>query len=210
MSLTSKQYHHGDLKAAVLDRAAEIIATDGLEALSLRGIARDLGVSHGAPNRHLRNKAELLANLAANGWHKITTATLEAAEAGAAQHPSARLNAMGRGFLSWALQNPSLFQTITHPDVWRHADSALRAAQEDFRATIRQAIEAAQGAGRHPDVNRSALLLYTNAVAFGAAMLMANPQLSPMTDHMDLNSLINTVIDMAVPVDSNGTTGHSS
>ena len=122
MSLTSKQYHHGDLKAAVLDRAAEIIATDGLEALSLRGIARDLGVSHGAPNRHFSNKAELLANLAANGWHKITTATLEAAEAGAAQHPSARLNAMGRGFLSWALQNPSLFQTITHPDVGRHAD----------------------------------------------------------------------------------------
>jgi hypothetical protein len=39
---------------------------------------------------------------------------------------------------------------------------------------------------------------------------MANRQLSPMTDHMDLNSLINTVIDMAVPVDSNGTTGHSS
>ena len=44
MSLTSKQYHHGDLKAAILERAAQIIATEGLEALSLRAIARDLGV----------------------------------------------------------------------------------------------------------------------------------------------------------------------
>ena len=42
-------YHHGDLKAAVLKRSADIISEKGIEALSLRAVARDLGVSHGAP-----------------------------------------------------------------------------------------------------------------------------------------------------------------
>ena len=62
------------------ERAAEIIDEEGIEALTLRGIARDLGVSHGAPNRHFQNKAALLAALAADGWLKARDATLNAAE----------------------------------------------------------------------------------------------------------------------------------
>ena len=57
---TERGYHYGDLKDAILVRAAEIIGDAGIEALSLRGIARDLGVSHGAPNRHFESKSALL------------------------------------------------------------------------------------------------------------------------------------------------------
>jgi hypothetical protein len=46
-----KRYHHGSLKAAVLARAAKIIATEGLAAMPLRSAARDLGMSSGAPHR---------------------------------------------------------------------------------------------------------------------------------------------------------------
>ena len=56
----TRSYHHGNLAASILERAAEIIDEEGIEALTLRGIARDLGVSHGAPNRHFKNKACLL------------------------------------------------------------------------------------------------------------------------------------------------------
>ena len=45
-----RSYHHGDLRQALLDRAAEVIQSRGIEALTLRGLARDLKVSHGAPN----------------------------------------------------------------------------------------------------------------------------------------------------------------
>ena len=61
-------YHHGNLRDEILTRAAEIVGEDGIEALSLRRIARDLGVSHGAPNRHFKTKAELLAELGAEAW----------------------------------------------------------------------------------------------------------------------------------------------
>ena len=201
MSLTSKQYHHGDLKAAILERAAHIIATEGLEALSLRAIARDLGVSHGAPNRHFNNKAQLLTALATSGWQQITAATLQAAETKESLNPSARLNAMGRGFLKWALAHPSLFQTITHPDVGRYADANLKAAQEIFRAEIESAVEASQATGRQAHTDLLALTLYTNAVPFGAAMILSNPLLSTTSPGLDRQKLINDVIDLVVPLD---------
>ena len=108
----AKQYHHGNLAQDILIRAAEVFADEGIEALSLRGVARDLGVSHGAPNRHFRNKAALLSALATEGWRQIQEATLGAADATGSDDPHVRLNAMGRGFLSWAIDNRALFKTI--------------------------------------------------------------------------------------------------
>ena len=54
-------YHHGNLKQALLERAAEVIAEKGLEGLSLRGLARDLDVSHAAPRRHFPDRESLIA-----------------------------------------------------------------------------------------------------------------------------------------------------
>ena len=54
------RYHHGDLRAALIARATEVIATGGVDALSLRELARDIGVSHGAPGRHFPDKQALL------------------------------------------------------------------------------------------------------------------------------------------------------
>ena len=65
MTETMPRYHHGDLRAAVLRRAEEVLRESGTDALSLRGIARDLGVSHAAPSAHFRDKNALFAALAA-------------------------------------------------------------------------------------------------------------------------------------------------
>ena len=111
-----KAYHHGNLRAGILQRAAEVIAAEGIEALSLRGIARDLGVSHSAPNRHFKNKAALLSALAATGWLQVRDATLSAAEETGNDDPLVRLNAMGRGYMRWALQHRSLFRSLHHPE----------------------------------------------------------------------------------------------
>ena len=113
----STPYHHGALREALLTRAAEVIDHSGIEALTLRGLARDLGVSHGAPNRHFRNKDELLAELAATAYEQMREATLGAAEAANSDDPWVRLNAMGRGYLKWALTNRALFAAAFHADL---------------------------------------------------------------------------------------------
>ena len=61
-------YHHGDLKQVLLDQALAVLEADGLENLSLRGLAQSVGVSKTAPYRHFRNKEQLLAELAAEGF----------------------------------------------------------------------------------------------------------------------------------------------
>lgn len=200
---TRKNYHHGNLRAEILQRAAEVVTNDGIEALTLRGIARDLNVSHGAPNRHFRNKAALLSALATDGWMKIRDATLNAAEETGSDDPHVRLNAMGRGYLKWALNNRAQFRTLYHPDVSRFADEELTRAMTQFGDTVGAAVEATQKAGRHSDIPLPILTLFTNAVPTGVAILLIDPLMegdirAGATENQD--ALIEQVINLVVPI----------
>ena len=199
-------YHHGALRQALLQRAAEVIENDGIEALTLRGLARDLGVSHAAPNRHFRNKEELLATLAASAYEQMSAATLDAADA-AGDDPWVRLNAMGRGYLRWALEHRALFTTVVHPDLNRFVDAPLRQRIQKFQQTVRQACDAAQTAGRHRGVDPRILSLYTNAVPFGAALLVTHPVFAAEVQDQDLDELVAAVIDLVVPIAGRPATG---
>ena len=65
---TERAYHHGNLRAALIEQAWGLVDSDGAEALSLRQLARDIGVSHGASARHFRDKQALLDALAVEGF----------------------------------------------------------------------------------------------------------------------------------------------
>ncbi len=196
---TRQSYHHGDLKTAILHRAAEVIESEGIEALTLRGIARDLGVSHGAPNRHYKSKSDLLAALAADGWEQITHATLQAAEDESSNDARDKLNAMGRGFLLWALNNKSAFHAAFHPDVERHVDQALRQRVDEFQQTVRHQVVEAQRAGRHADIDPVILTQYTNAVPFGLAMTLLNPLFRGEWIPEEQAEKVAALIDLVVP-----------
>jgi AcrR family transcriptional regulator len=71
MSEAEKPYHHGDLRAALLARAEYKLAKEGAQSLSLRELAREVGVSHGAPRQHFRNKQTLLDALAEIGFQRL-------------------------------------------------------------------------------------------------------------------------------------------
>lgn len=200
-----QQYHHGDLKTAVLKRSAEIISTQGIEALSIRGVARDLGVSHGAPNRHFKSKSELLSALVSDIWNKMRDATLEYTAKIETDDPQVQLNALGRGFLSWALKNPAEFKALSHPDLILYTDDTVRASKLAFNQMIEAAVEAAQRAGRHAKADLSVLTLFTTSVPFGCATLiinamMTNESLESVTGAKDQEKLIAELIDLVVPI----------
>ena len=197
-----KAYHHGNLRAEILQRAADVIDAEGIEALSLRGIARDLGVSHGAPNRHFKNKAALLSALATTGWLQVRDATLDAAEATGSDDPHVRLNAMGRGYMRWALNHRSLFRSLHHPDVSRFASDELKAAISGFAETVREAVKQTQEAGRHPEVPLDVLSLFTTAVPMGATIALLEPlrEGGMKINLEDEEALIEQVINLVVPL----------
>jgi AcrR family transcriptional regulator len=105
-----RPYHHGNLKAALVEAAGELLAASGPEALSLREAARRVGVSPAAVYRHFRSREELLRALAADGFVRLGDAQQAAADAEA--DPLAAFNAQGRAYVRFALAHPALFELM--------------------------------------------------------------------------------------------------
>src|SRR5690348_18281996 len=102
-----RSYHHGNLREALLQGALRVIAEFGPAAFTLREVARRAGVSHNAPYRHFRDKDELLALVATQGFERLTTAMKRYAARGSTAQERFRL--CGRGYVSFALRWPQHF-----------------------------------------------------------------------------------------------------
>ncbi|MEH6591859.1 MAG: TetR/AcrR family transcriptional regulator [Halioglobus sp.] len=107
----SGKYHHGNLRAVLLDTAIEQLHSEGAEALSLRALARSVGVSQTAPYRHFSDKNSLLAALATRGYHQLL-GDLRTAEKSAADNPDEQLIAVAHAYVSFATTNPDLFKLM--------------------------------------------------------------------------------------------------
>ena len=107
-------YHHGNLRAELLQTAGEIVRNTGVHGLSLRDVARNAGVSNMAPYRHFDSKAALVAALAEEGFHGLTAAIkLAKAEAGAS--PQAQFQAAGVAYVIFAAKHPAEFRLMFGP-----------------------------------------------------------------------------------------------
>src|SRR5687767_3609608 len=105
-------YHHGDLRAALLEAADALIRERGSADLSLREVARRAQVSHGAPAHHFRNKAGLLTAFAAQGFERLVATVAELERERTSQSGRERLASTGRGYLRFALQHPAQFSIM--------------------------------------------------------------------------------------------------
>jgi AcrR family transcriptional regulator len=94
-------YHHGDLRAAVLEAAARMIEKEGIEGLSVREAARRAGVSHNAPYRHFPDREALLAALAEEGFTQLSKAL---------ENRSGR--ELAEAYVRFALQQPQRFRLM--------------------------------------------------------------------------------------------------
>ena len=106
----ARPYHHGYLKEALVNAAVALVAEVGPQGFTLREVARRAGVSHNAPYRHYRDKDELLAAVARQGFERLTAAMKRAAAQG--QTPPERLRLCGRGYVNFALRWPEHFAVM--------------------------------------------------------------------------------------------------
>jgi AcrR family transcriptional regulator len=111
VTAAEQPYHHGDLRAALLERAAEQLRTGTVADLSLRALARDLGVSHAAPNRHFADRQAFLAALADAGWQRLDH-VLASADPGPGAGLRPRLLALGRAYVRFASGEPALLELM--------------------------------------------------------------------------------------------------
>ncbi len=109
---SSKPYHHGNLVQALVAVTVEIIEERGVEHVSVREAAKRAGVSPGAPFQHFSSKTALLTAVAEQAMGRLTQAVAAAQAKADATKPIAVLEAIGRGYLQWALDNPTHFEVI--------------------------------------------------------------------------------------------------
>ncbi|WP_016696952.1 MULTISPECIES: TetR/AcrR family transcriptional regulator [Actinoalloteichus] len=106
-----RPYHHGNLRAALLDAAERSLAEHGSDQLSLRDLAREVGVSHAAPRRHFPDRQALLDALAEAGFARLD-AVLRTALAAAGDGFPARLRAAATAYTRFATENAALLELM--------------------------------------------------------------------------------------------------
>lgn len=162
-----RPYHHGDLRRALVTAATELAATGGAENVTLREVARRVGVSASAAYRHFPNREGLLAQVASEAREALARRMIAAAEAaeaggeGADRAPVDRFRATGRAYIEFALDEPGLFEVAFRacpPDLYVPDDPspyALLSAELDvldeagLLAVARQGAEVAAWVAVH-------------------------------------------------------------
>jgi AcrR family transcriptional regulator len=103
------RYHHGDLKKSLIDAANCILQREGADALSLRAIAAEAGVSHTAPYSHFKNKKQLIEAVSEMGYELLGDAL-------AVSNPATDFEDLaleyGVSYLKFALANPELYRLM--------------------------------------------------------------------------------------------------
>lgn len=102
-------YHHGDLRRAILDAAMEALAETGDPDLSLRALARRVGVSPGAPYKHYRDRSALVCAIVATGFDRLRTC-VERADIAAG--PRGHIIAQAVAYVGFAKSCPALFRLM--------------------------------------------------------------------------------------------------
>lgn len=105
------RYHHGNLRQALMDAAMDLIARDGVAGFSLNAAARAAGVSTAAPYRHFATKEALLTAVVERGWDQLGTALRDTA-ARYPDDPLARMAALGRTYIAFAVDRPAVFRLL--------------------------------------------------------------------------------------------------
>lgn len=139
-------YHHGDLRAALLESAEEIIRESGVEGLTLRACARRAGVSHGAPAHHFGNIAGLLTEFAVEGFDRLT----EAMSPEKIKDADDELQAAGLGYIQFAMRWPEHFRVMWRSELLNEESPRLRQARERATQRLRDALTRANAQSSLP------------------------------------------------------------
>ena len=165
-------YYGGDLRRDLLEEALELIAREGPSAVSLRLLARRLGVSHAAPANHFPDKAALFTAIATEGFQLLGAAITDAAgQAGPEASAGQRFRAAGRAYTSFAVGHPGHFAVMWRRDLLHTDDPALAAAADATFDLLLDAVRDVQAEGWAAGADPRTVAVLAWSVVHGLAAL---------------------------------------
>ncbi len=179
MASTAADYHHGNLRQSLLDASLRLLDSEGVEALSLRRLAEEVGVSRQAPYHHFRDKQALLAAIGEQGFALLGQLQTRVTD-DVTLSLNERLYRAVLGYLNFALDHHALYRLMFGQALWRaeqassDTDEFQRYAKDCFRQYV-QLFDLLKQAGELPAEENSlrlAQLLW--AALHGMAQLAAD------------------------------------
>jgi AcrR family transcriptional regulator len=191
MPAAKTPYHHGDLRAALVDAALELLEESGESALSLRAVARRAGVSPAAPYRHYEDREALVSAVAAVGYREL-------AERLGAAHPAPstpdQLADVAVAYVRFALERPALFRIMFGEPCKRDNDERV-AATEAVSLYLREIV-----ARCFPRSDPEALAPAIWALVHGLAFLFLDGKLDaadPAAVDTHVRAAVGAVLDLS-------------
>jgi AcrR family transcriptional regulator len=175
--MADRPYHHGSLRAALLGEAERTLRDRGIDALSLRDLARQAGVSHGAPRRHFADRQTLLDALAEAGFVRLGD-EIHAAIDEAGEDYEARLLAAATAYVRFAARDAALLDLMFGASNTR-PPGALREASGRLFTEVSDLIRQGQQAGKLPPGDPERLGLLLVATLQGVAVLITSGRVQP-------------------------------
>lgn len=163
MASSSRPYHHGDLKAALLRVAVETISASGPASMSLRQVARRAGVTHAAAIYHYGDKAGLLTAVAVDGFRSLTE------QITSAYHAHHDFLEVGVAYVRFAVEHRAHFEVMYRPDLYHAGDPELLQA----KAAAAQLLYGSE----HPDQGQLLAGVAAWSIVHGLATLWLNGNL---------------------------------
>lgn len=173
-SQKKNQYHHGNLREALIAAALDILKSEGVEELSLRALAKATGVTQAAPYSHFRDKDELLAAVAETGFQRLALQMAEGATG--LRTARERVEALVTSYIRFAVANKPLFQLMFGrelADLKKFPTLAMTAGKS--YALISAALSARASA----DVDTRFLTVAVWSLCQGLADLIVNGKIDP-------------------------------
>ena len=201
-------YHHGDLREALLSAAIAVISESDVEAVSLRELARRVGVSYAAPYHHFKDKNALLAAVAQQGFGLLHERLLVArADAGSPREQFVRL---GRAYVGFAIDHPSHYRVMFGPDRDRASYPELHAAGFGCFGELLSAAGELLGESATEDRVRTVALTAWSAV-HGFATLWNDGPMAIKFEGLALDGLLDRLIEsLLVGLEPSGPSGAAS
>lgn len=169
-------FHHGNLRTVLLDHAEQALRTKGVEELSLRQLAREIGVSHGAPRSHFIDRKALLDALAERGF--LALASDMRAGANSRTEYVESLRAAGQAYVDFAVANAALLDLMFAATA-DQPPATLLAAAEDLFSTISDVMQAGVEAGVFRDAQIERLTLLMSATMRGISTFVSAGRVLP-------------------------------
>jgi AcrR family transcriptional regulator len=168
---TPHPYHHGDLRRALLEAAVESIRETGPAAVSLRDLARRVGVSHAAPAHHFGDKTGLLTAVAAEGYRRLRS------EIEVAYSRTGSFADVGVAYVRFAVNERPYFEVMFRPELYRRDDLELQKALTAIDDTVFGAVGSMLGDAPNERVRISGMAAWS--LVHGLATLLNGGNLPP-------------------------------